>query len=51
MLALISMVTGIAGGSLALLQARQQPDKAKQMYIVSAVAFGMAALMLVMFVL
>jgi hypothetical protein len=48
MLSLISMVTGIAGGSLALVQARQQPDKAKQMYVISAVAFGMAALMLVM---
>ncbi len=48
MLSLISMVTGIAGGTLALVQARRQPQNAKQMYVFSAAAFGMAALMVVL---
>ncbi|MEP6501910.1 MAG: hypothetical protein ABJD97_01160 [Betaproteobacteria bacterium] len=48
MLSLISMVTGIVGGTLALVQARRQPQNAKQMYVFSAAAFGMAALMVVL---
>lgn len=51
MLSLISMVTGIAGGTLALVQARREPGTARQMYVFAAAAFGMAALMAVLFVL
>ena len=48
MLSLISMVTGVAGGILALVQARRQPQNATQMYLFSAAAFGMAILMVVL---
>jgi hypothetical protein len=50
MLAVISLVTGVAAGSMALVQARKQPENRKQMVGVACLAFGMAALMAVMFV-
>ncbi|GAA0755968.1 hypothetical protein LRH25_19420 [Ideonella azotifigens] len=50
MLAMISMVTGLCGGGLALYQASKQPDKARQLRLLSLAPFGMAALMAVLFV-
>jgi uncharacterized membrane protein len=51
MLAVISMITGLCAGTLALVQASRQPDKARQLRLLSLVPFGMAGLMAVMFVL
>jgi uncharacterized membrane protein len=51
MLAVISMLAGICAGTLALVQATRQPDKARQLRLLSLVPFGMAGLMAVMFVL
>jgi len=50
MLAMISIVTGVCAGSLALFQASKQPEKARQLRLFSLIPFGMAALMLVVFV-
>lgn len=45
MLSIISIVTGLCGGVLALVQAHRQPDKARQLRLFSLIPFGMAALM------
>ena len=50
MLALISIITGLCGGTLALVQAQRQPEKARQLRLFSLVPFGMAALMLMLYV-
>ena len=50
MLGLISLVTGIAAGILLLVQARKQPEKAKQLRTLSLLPFGMAALMAVLYI-
>jgi hypothetical protein len=44
-LSIISIVTGLCAGVLALVQARRQPDKARQLYLLSLLPFGMAGLM------
>lgn len=49
MLAAISMMTGLCAGVLALIQANRQPDKARQLRLLSLVPFGMAALMAFLF--
>jgi len=49
MLAAISVITGICAGSLALIQAQKQPEKARQLRMLSIVPFGMAGLMLLLF--
>lgn len=49
MLATVSIVTGLLAGILALVQANRQPDKARQLRMLSLVPFGMAALMAVLF--
>jgi hypothetical protein len=46
MLAAISVITGICAGTLALIQAQRQPQKARQLRLFSFVPFGMAGLML-----
>ena len=46
MLAAISVITGVCAGSLALIQAQKQPEKARQLRIVP---FGMAGVMLLLF--
>lgn len=51
MLATISIITGLCAGSLALIQAQKQPEKARQLRLLSLVPFGMAALMVLVFVL
>ena len=48
LLPLISMVAGIGAGTLALVTARRQPEKAAQMRRLSVVPFGMALLMAVL---
>ncbi len=45
LLSIIAIVTGVAAGSLALIQAKRQPEKAQQMRRLSVLPFGMAALM------
>jgi len=49
LLALISMVTGIGAGTIALVTSMKQPDKAKQLRGVSAIGFGMALVMALVF--
>ena len=49
MLAAISVITGICAGSLALIQAQKQPEKARQLRMLSIIPFGMAGLMLLLF--
>jgi hypothetical protein len=49
MLAAISVITGVCAGSLALIQAQKQPEKARQLRMLSIVPFGMAGLMLLLF--
>jgi hypothetical protein len=51
MLAAISVVTGICAGTLALIQAQKQPQpqKARQLRLLSLIPFGMAGLMLLVF--
>lgn len=49
MLATISLMTGLCGGVLALIQAQRQPDKARQLRLFSLVPFGMAALLAVLY--
>ena len=49
MLATVSLVTGIIAGTLALIQAQRQPEKARPLRLFSLVPFGMATLMVVMF--
>jgi len=49
MLAAISVITGLCAGTLALIQAQKQPEKARQLRLLSAVPFGMAGLMLVLY--
>ena len=49
MLAAISVITGVCAGALALIQAQKQPEKARQLRILSIVPFGMAGLMLLLF--
>jgi hypothetical protein len=51
MLAVISMITGLCAGTLALIQAQRQPEKARQLRLLSLVPFGMAALMAMLYVL
>lgn len=48
MLATISIVTGLCAGTLALIQAKKQPEKARQLRLLSLVPFGMAAVMVLM---
>ena len=49
MLAAISVITGVCAGSLALIQAQKQPEKARQLRMLSIVPFGMAGVMLLLF--
>lgn len=49
MLAAISVITGVCAGTLALIQAQKQPEKARQLRLLSLVPFGMAGLMALMF--
>lgn len=49
MLAAISVITGVCAGSFALIQAQKQPEKARQLRMLSIVPFGMAGLMLLLF--
>ena len=49
MLAAISIITGVCAGTLALIQAQKQPEKARQLRMLSIVPFGMAALMVLVF--
>lgn len=49
MLAAISVITGVIAGTLALIQAQKQPERARQMRLFSLIPFGMAGLMVVMF--
>lgn len=52
MLTAISFIAGIGAGALALIQARgQPPQKARQLRMLSLVPFGMAGLMLLVFLL
>lgn len=51
MLATISILTGIGAGVLALIQAQQQPEKARQLRLFSLIPFGMAGLMAFLFLL
>jgi len=46
MLTTISIVTGLCAGTLALIQAQRQPEKARQLRLFSLIPFGMAGLML-----
>ncbi len=50
MLAMISIITGICAGVLALVQATKQPETARQLRLLSLVPFGMAAAMVLLFV-
>ena len=50
-LPIISMVTGLAGGTLAMIVAHQKPEQARQMRTFGFAAFGMAGLMLLLLVL
>jgi hypothetical protein len=49
MLAAISVITGVTAGTLALIQAQKQPEKARQLRLFSLIPFGMAGLMVLMF--
>ena len=49
MLAAISIITGVCAGTLALIQAQKQPEKARQLRMLSIVPFGMAGLMVLVF--
>jgi len=49
MLAAISIITGVCAGTLALIQAQKQPEKARQLRMLSIVPFGMAGLMVLLF--
>lgn len=49
MLAVISAFTGVLAGSLALIQAQRQPEKARQLRLFSLIPFGMAGLMILLF--
>ena len=51
MLAAISVITGVCAGTLALIQAQRQPEKARQLRMLSLVPFGMAGLMALLFLL
>ncbi len=51
MLAAISVITGVCAGVLALIQAQRQPEKARQLRVLSLVPFGMAGLMALLFLL
>lgn len=49
MLPAISVITGLIAGTLALVQAQRQPEKAQQLRRFSLIPFGMAALMVLVF--
>lgn len=49
MLAAISVITGVCAGTLALIQAQKQPEKARQLRMLSLVPFGTAGLMFLVF--
>ena len=49
MLAAISIIIGVCAGTLALIQAQKQPEKARQLRMLSLVPFGMAGLMVLLF--
>lgn len=49
MLATISVITGVLAGTLALIQAQKQPEKARQFRLFSLIPFGMAGLMVLLF--
>jgi hypothetical protein len=49
MLAAISIITGVRAGTLALSQAQKQPQKARQLRMLSLAPFAMAGLMAVVF--
>ena len=49
MLAAISVMTGVIAGTLALIQAQKQPEKARQLRLFSLIPFGMAGLMVLVF--
>ena len=49
MLATISIITGVLAGTCALILAQRQPDKARQLRMLSLVPFGMAGLMAVLY--
>jgi hypothetical protein len=51
MLTTISIIAGVCAGVLALLQAAKQPEKARQLRLLSLIPFGMAAAMLLLAVL
>ena len=48
MLGLIPIVTGVLAGTLMLVQAKKQPEKAKQLRTLSLLPFGMAVLMVIL---
>jgi hypothetical protein len=49
MLAAISVITGVFADTLALVQAQKQPDRARQLRLVSLIPFGMAGLMVLLY--
>ncbi len=49
MLTAISLITGVCAGTLMLVQARKQPEKGRQLRMLSLVPFGMAGLMALLY--